>query len=218
MYLEVEMKSIITISREYGSGGRTVGRELAKALQYAFYDSEIIDMAAKDSGLSPDFIANTEQNLQSAWLYNLLAGSVCVTSGGVVASGSNMALPLADQVFNAQRKVIIDLAKKGPCVIVGRCADFILKNTKEINLQSLLNVFIYANAEDKVDRAVNEYKVAREEAKRMVPSIDKRRANHYNTFTDNNWGKRSNYDIMINTSTTGIKGAVDIISYMARQE
>ena len=117
------MDKIITISREYGSGGHTIGKLVAEKLGVPFYDNEIIDMAAKDSGLSAEFIQKTEQNLSSGWLYSLLLGATYAspaTSSRMGVNAQAPALPLADQVFNAQRKVIINFAKKGPCVIDGR--------------------------------------------------------------------------------------------------
>ena len=131
------MKRIITISREYGSGGQVIGHLVAKELGYNFYDKELIDLAAQESGLSPDFIEKNEQNLSSAWLYNLLVGTSYAgvstgTSGHTLATHTPV-LPLADQVFNAQRKSILAIAKKSSCVIVGRCADYILSTSDEID-------------------------------------------------------------------------------------
>ena len=122
------MKSIITISREYGSGGRLIGKKVAESLGYEFFDKEIIDMAAQESGLSPEFIKKTEQNLSSGFLYNLLLGtSYSGTAANTPQSiNGSQILPLADQVFNAERKTILNIAKKGNAVIVGRCADYIL--------------------------------------------------------------------------------------------
>jgi cytidylate kinase len=213
------MKKIITISREYGSGGRTIGQEVAKLMGYAFYDKEIIDIAAKDSGLSPEFIEKTEQNISSGWLYSLLLGSSYAATGttGVPAGSQNPILPLADQVFNAQRKAIIGIAKKGPCVIVGRCADYILKHCDEINPDDVLNVFIYAPIDDKIKRAIEQKKIKSEDAKRTVLQIDKRRANHYNTFTETTWGDRKNYDVLFNSSLLGLDATSKLIVDIAKQ-
>lgn len=214
------MKKLITISREYGSGGRLVGQLVAKELSYEFYDKEIIDMAAKESGLSADFIAKTEQKISSSWLYNLLVGSTYaggVSTGktGQAIGGQTNTLPLADQVFNAQRKTILSIAKKGPCVIVGRCADYILSSSDEVNRKDLLNVFIYGKMEEKIKRIETIYKDTESAAKKKIIQIDKHRANHYNTFTDNVWGDRTNYDLMINTSTLGIEEAAKLIAKVA---
>jgi cytidylate kinase len=213
------MKKIITISREYGSGGRTIGQEVAQLLGYTFYDKEIIDISAKESGLSPDFIEKTEQNISSGWLYSLLLGSSYAATGtaGVPAGAQNPILPLADQVFNAQRKAIIGLAKKGPCVIVGRCADYILKHCSEVNPDDVLNVFIYAPLDDKVKRAIEQKKIKPEDAKRTVQQIDKCRANHYDTFTETTWGERKNYDLLINSSLLGLEETSKFIAEVAKK-
>lgn len=213
------MKKIITISREYGSGGRLIGKLVAESLGYDFYDKEIIDMAAQESGLSPDFIKKTEQNLSSGFLYNLLLGSsYSGTANGASSINGTQMLPLADQVFNAERKVILDLAKKGNCVIVGRCADYILNTSDEVDSKSLLNVFIYGNLEEKLKRIEGLYKEPEQAAKKTIQQIDKRRANHYNTFTEATWGDRKNYDIMINSSTAGIEETARLISEIAKHQ
>ncbi|MDO5766037.1 MAG: cytidylate kinase-like family protein [Spirochaetales bacterium] len=213
------MKKIITISREYGSGGRLIGKLVAESLGYDFYDKEIIDMAAQESGLSPDFIKKTEQNLSSGFLYNLLLGSsYSGTANGASSINGTQMLPLADQVFNAERKVILDLAKKGNCVIVGRCADYILNTSDEVDSKSLLNVFIYGNLEEKLKRIEDLYKEPEQAAKKTIQQIDKRRANHYNTFTEATWGDRKNYDIMINSSTAGIEETARLISEIAKHQ
>ncbi len=212
------MKKIITISREYGSGGRLIGKLVSENLGYSFYDREIIDMAAQESGLSPDFIKKTEQNLSSGFLYNLLLGTSYSSSNGTPSSlNGNQMLPLADQVFNAERKVILDLAKKGSCVIVGRCADYILNTSEEIDSKELLNVFIYGDLEEKLKRIEELYKEPEQAAKKTIQQIDKRRANHYNTFTEATWGDRKNYDLMINSSTAGIEETARIIAEIARK-
>ena len=213
------MKKIITISREYGSGGHTIGQLLAKDLGYSFYDKEIIDMSAKDSGLSPDFIKKTEQNISSGWLYTMLLGASYATPGtSNFTTGTNSpSAPLADQVFNAQRKVIIELAKKGPCVIVGRCADYVLRHCEEIDRDELLNIFIYAPLEDKVKRAIEQKGLNPETAEKEVKQIDKRRANHYNTFTERTWGNRTHYDVLINSSLLGLEKTAASLAELVRR-
>ncbi len=206
------MRKIITISREFGSGGRAIGMHVAEKLGYAFYDREIIDMAAKESGLSPDFIAKTEQNLSSGWLYNLLLGTSY--AGTTAGSGQQLGqanLPLADQVFNAERKIILGLTDK-PCVIVGRCADYILRMSDTVKSEELLNIFIYANIEDKVKAIMERLNVDEKVAKKTVIQVDKRRANHYNTFTEDTWGDRKNYDLLINSSTLGIDQTIEMLT------
>ena len=212
------MKKYITISREYGSGGRLIGKLVAEQLGYDFFDKEIIDMAAQESGLSADFIKKTEQNLSSTWLYNLLLGtSYAGTSTGAMAqSVGQTTLPLADQIFNAERKIILGLTKK-PCVIVGRCADYILSTSDQIDNKDLLNVFIYADIDAKINRIEEIYKETESCAKKTIIQIDKRRANHYNTFTENIWGDRKNYDMMINSTSAGIEATAKWIVELAKK-
>lgn len=213
------MRKIITISREYGSGGHTIGQLVAKEMNVPFYDKEIIDMAAQNSGLSPEFIKKTEQQISSGFLYTLLLGASYASPGtsNIHATGASHTpnVPLADQVFNAQRNVIIELAKKGPCVIVGRCADYILRHCEEIDRKDLLNVFIYAPIEDKVKRAVEQKGLDPAIAEREVKLIDKRRANHYNTFTERTWGDRKHYDVMLNSSLFGLEESARAIVQLA---
>lgn len=207
----------ITISREYGSGGRTIGKLVAQHMGWDFYDSEIIDMAAEQSGLARDFIKKTEQNISSSWLYSMMIGSSYATgTAGTTPGSRNPILPLADQVFNAQRKTILQLIDKGPCVLVGRCADYILATSDKVQKDELLNVFVYAPLDDRVERAVREYNVPQAEARRIVQQIDKRRANHYNTFTENCWGKRNFYELMINSSLLGLEGTAELIAQAAK--
>ena len=208
------MKKIITISREYGSGGRSIGRKVAEKLGIPFYDSEIIDMAAESSGLSKEFITRTEQSISSGLLYTLLLGTSYAspgTTGLPPTTRTAVNVPLADQVFNAQRQVVIDLAKKGSCVIVGRCSDYILTHTEEIDRNDVFNVFVYAPLDFRTKRAVELKGLAEEGATKNVKLIDKRRANHYNTFTEQTWGERKYYHALLNSSLFGIEGTADII-------
>lgn len=213
------MKKIITISREYGSGGRAIGKKLAELLNYPFYDKEIIYKAAEESGLSSDFIKQNEQNIPSGWLYSLMIGSSFTSTGGMNFHNNTQpqVVPLVDQVFNAQRKVIIDLAKNGPAVIVGRCADYILTHCDEINPDDVLNVFIYAPLDFKVKNAITQDGIEESKAMDLVQLIDKRRANHYNTFTESTWGERSNYDIIIDSSLLGFDETSKLIAEIAQK-
>lgn len=213
------MKKIITIGREYCSGGSIIGKLLAEKLGYAFYDKQIIDDAAQNSGLSADFITKNEQKVPSAWLYSILVGATYAAPGtnGAAAGISTGTLPLADQVFNAQRSAIIELAKKGPCVIVGRCSDYILRHCEEIDRSQLLNVFIYAPMEAKVQRAIEQKKLDEKNAERNIKLIDKGRANHYNTFTQRTWGNRAHYDILLNSSTLGLEKTADLLAQMVKE-
>ncbi|MBR6296900.1 MAG: cytidylate kinase-like family protein [Treponema sp.] len=214
------MKKYITISREYGSGGHSIGKLLAEKLGLPFYDKEIIDMTAEKSGFHPNFIQNNEQSLSSTLLYNIFLGNNYTTpnanglSAGMSGPGS---LPLADQVFNTQREVIISLAKQGPCVIVGRCSDYILRHCEEINKDELLNIFIYAPMSMKIERSIKYKGLSPETAEKEIKQIDKRRANHYNMFTERTWGKRDHYDILVNSSLLGVEKTAEILAEIAKQ-
>jgi cytidylate kinase len=212
------MKKFITISREYGSGGHHIGKMVAEKMGYKFYDKELIALSAEESGLAPEFVEKTEQNLPSGWFYNLMLGS-SYTAGSYssIQTTTPQILPLADQVFNAQRKTIVSLAQKGPCVIVGRCADYILKSSELIDCCDIMDVFLYAELETEIKRAIELHNVPENEAKKFVIQTNKRRANHYNTFTENTWGDRLNYDLMLNTTYIANEVSTDIICQYARE-
>ena len=197
-------KLIITISREYGSGGKEIGKRLAEKLNIPFYDKKIIEMSAEVSGLSKEFIEETEQKNTGNTSYgNVLTGTFpCVTTPTLIKESA----PLADQLFNAQRKVILDIAEKGSCVIVGRCADYILKDHENV-----INVFIHADMETRMKRAIEEYGHSEKEVKSVVKKYDKKRSNHYTTYTCRKWGERQNYDLMLNSKTLGIDGCVNLL-------
>ncbi len=203
------MDRVITIGRELGSGGRTVGKEVARLLQIPYYDRELIDEAAKESGLSSDFIENNEQEITSSFLYNLAMGN-SYTYGMLGLSGTN-SMPLTMQVFLAQQKVIQKFATS-PCVIVGRCADYVLRER-----QDLLKIFIYAPMEDRVKRAVEEYGYSQKKALDVITKSDKGRARHYATFTEWDWGDRRNYDMMLNAAALGVDTAAQMICQAAKR-
>lgn len=196
-------KVIITIGRELGSGGRTIGKEVANRLGIEYYDRQIIDEAAKLSGLSAEYIREAEENITNSFLYNLVMNTAY---GYPISSNPNNAMPLSTQIFLAQQDAIVKLAEKGSCVIVGRCADYVLKDRER-----LLRCFIYAPLESRVRRAVNEYGADRDGAEKMIRQMDKKRSSRYNAYTDQIWGSRANYDLMIDSASLGIIGACDLI-------
>ncbi|MBR7000604.1 MAG: cytidylate kinase-like family protein [Lachnospiraceae bacterium] len=195
------MKKIITISRECGSGGRQIGKKLAEKLGYAYYDKELIDRVAKESGLAKDFIEEQGEHITGSLLFNIASN---MTYAGMVFGG-NM-LPLQDQLFVVQSDIIKDIANKENCVIVGRCADFILKDYPDA-----LHVFIHGNMENKAERAVSEYGFQKDDVEKTLRKRDKARANHYKYYTDCEWGKAQNYDMTLNSSTFGIDGCVELL-------
>ena len=180
-------KRIITISREFGSGGRFIGEEVAKKLGIAYYDKNIISQIAETSGLSPEYIQESaELSPKKGLLAYALAGRD-ITGKSV-----------EDMVYEVQRKVILELAEKEPCVIIGRNADFILKDRDDV-----LNVFIHGNMPEKIQRITRLYKVNEQEAIKMMADTDKRRRTNYDFYTDQKWGKASNYTLCLNSSQIG---------------
>ena len=203
------MKKIITISREYGSAGSAIGKIVAEKLGWKYYDKQLIDLPADESGLSPKFIEKSEQSLSSGWLYNMMLGSN-YSSNYATATTPNT-LPLVDQIYNAQRTIILKVAKESPCVIVGRCADYILHTSEEFADSDILKLFVYANPDDRIKRAIEAYGIPEKDAKKTIAQVNKRRANHYNTFTEWTWGAYEHYDMLINSSYAGIEGTAGII-------
>lgn len=173
---------VVTISREYGSGGRYVGEELAKKLNINFYDKELISLAAKESGLSKEYIEKMDEK------------------GTTVYENSN-----EDRIFIAEEKVIKKLSKES-CVIVGRCADYILDKNKDV-----IKIFLYTDDENKVKRAVKYYGMDKDKALNKINKINKMREKHYNYYTNRKWKDLNNYDLAINVDKLGISGTVDLI-------
>lgn len=194
--------TVITISREYGSGGRIIGKKLADALQIPFYDNELITIAAEKSGISKEYFKDAESSSVGNLLFSLSNLSP-VTSGNEIYG-----LPLSEKIYLVQSKVIKQLAEEGSCVIIGRCADYILQE-----FPNCTNVFIYADLKDRVNRAVEEYQLPHKNAESVVIKTDKKRASYYSYFTNQKWGRKENYDLMINSSKIGIDNAVEIIKY-----
>lgn len=191
--------TVITVGREYGSGGRLIAQKAAEALGIPFFDRSIINMAAEETGLSADFIRRTEQQKTSSFLYNLYM--------------STQSLPVNDQVFIAQSEVIRRVAAEGPCIIVGRCADYVLRNQSGVDA---LNLFIHAPMEERIRRVREEYKVQAPDLRLYILKQDKNRAAYYEHFTDSVWGKAENYHLAIN-STIGLDTTVDLILALAKE-
>ena len=190
-------KHIITISRQYGSGGRFIGKLLADKLGIPLYDNELITMAAKKSGYSEAIFENVEKTATHSLLYSL---SMFGSTAGVYG------LPLSDKVFIIQSEIIKKVASEGPCVIVGRCADYVLKDEKNI-----VDVFIHSDIGNRVKRAVTYYGLSEEKAKDAINKTDKRRASYYNYYTGHRWGDANNYEISLNSDKVGIEDCVDIL-------
>lgn len=197
----MKKKTIITISRQFGSGGREVGKLLAEKLNIPFYDKELIAIAAKESGMDPELFV--EEDVTTSKGFHLL-GAIGYSLGGPLSAITE--LSLNDRLYLVQSQIIEQVAKEGPCVIIGRCADYVLSDRDDV-----LNVFVHANMKDRIDRAIHSYEVDERDIEDSIRKIDKRRANYYEYYTDRRWGRAENYDLTVNTSTFGIDGAVEVI-------
>ena len=188
---------VITIGRENGSGGRQLGSELAAALDVKCYDSELINETAKASGFAKSFVETHEEHRPGSFLYSL------VTGGGVVADEQ----PFPVQIFQAQSEVIRTIAAREPCVIVGRCADYVLKDRP-----NTISVFLKAEMQSKVERAVKYYGVDPQKAEDRIRKADKQRASYYNYYATATWGDVNNYDLCVDTGKLGVEGTVELIA------
>ena len=194
------MKTIITIGRQFGSGGKEVGIRLAKELGIPFYDKEILQEAAKQSGLCEKIIENFDERPKS------LLYSIAMDSYMFALPGSGAGESLEQQVYLATFDTIRSIAEKGPCVIIGRCADYALADNP-----NRLSLFIHAPLDVRIARVAERQEVSLEKARVLINKTDKRRASYYNFYTGNKWGKYDNYDMAVNSSTLGIEGTAQII-------
>ena len=183
--------TVITIAREYGSGGRYVGRLIADRLGIKFYDKDLVTELSKQTGLSEEYIENNEQK----------RNSIDALNNGYYFNLSN-----SDELFVKESELIKELAEKESCVIIGRCSDFILKDNENV-----INVFIYSDMENRINRAVDRYGIDRKEAEKIIKNTDKMRANHYKHYTGKKWGETGNYDMCINSDTLGVEKSADLI-------
>lgn len=189
---------IITISREFGSGGRTIGRETGAQLGIPCYDAELIEKIAEESGLAREYIAEQgEYAPHGNWLANAFAAGRSSMDG----------LSTQDYLWSVQRKVILDLAEKSSCVIVGRCADYILGETYDC-----LKVFIHADLQKRAERIVKVYGEREESPEKRLQDKDKRRKAYYRFYTDLDWGVAQNYHIALDSGALGIETCVKLIA------
>ena len=189
---------IITIAREYGSGGHLLGEMLSKELGIKLYDKEFIGMAAKRSGMDENFIAKNEQSIPSFWLKCIMSKNSEQPLEGSLSSD--------DVLFVAESKIIQELAEKEPCIIVGRCADFILQDYTKV-----LKVFCYSDIENAVSRCVSEYGIKRENAESEIRRINRNRIHHYEYYTGRKWGEPHHYNLMLNTGTISLETACILV-------
>ena len=195
---------IVTIARQYGSGGREVGELLAKEHNLVFHDRSLIELAAQKSGIDLEVLKKADEDVTPSFLYSIAVGNFDMYPLAINMSPYEM--PVNDKLFNLQADIIKEEAEKAPSVFVGRCADYILNGYKKV-----IKVYIYADVDSRVKRITQKEKVSENDARVLIYKTDKRRANYYNYYTSLKWGKSENYNLMIDTGAVGIDGAAKII-------
>lgn len=202
-------KIIITIARQYGSGGREIGERVAKILGIPLYDKELITEAASRGNLNETVIKNAEESAANSLLYTLAMGSNML--GTTMHFGYKM--PLNDKLFILQSEVIKEYAESGSCVFIGRCADYVLREE-----ENLLRLFIYGDIEHRQARIRERHpEIKSTQVIDVMNKTDKRRSTYYNFYTGNKWGKYDNYDMAINSSTLGIEETAEMIAAAAKK-
>jgi cytidylate kinase len=196
------MNKIITISRQFGSGGREIGAKLAAKLNIPFYDNELITRAAKESGFAEAAFENAERKASNSLLYSIAMGMNAYGNQDIGFTH----LSLDDQLYLAQSNLIRKVAAEGPCVIVGRCADYVLRD-----FPNVVHLFIWADMESRKRRAVDLYHMKENKAEEEILKTDKRRTNYYNYHANEKWGKAENYHLSIRSDYVGVDNTVECI-------
>ena len=196
------MNTIITIGRQFGSGGREIGKDLAEKLGIPYYDKELISRATKESGFCKEMIETNDERPTNSFMYNLVMDTY---SFGYNTS-SFVDMPLSQKIFLAQFDTIKKIAAEGACVIVGRCADYALADRSDC-----LNVFIHADEKQKISRIMQRHECNEDTARNMMIKKDKQRQTYYNYYATKKWGRADTYDITINSSILGIDGTVSLL-------
>lgn len=201
-------KTIITISRQYGSNGREIGKRVAELLHIPFYDKELIELASKESGIQQEHFEEADEKVTGSLLYSLSMGMNPFSN----RTQGFTDISLSDRMFLVQSDIIRKVAQEGSCVIVGRCADYILRNK-----QPCLNVFIHANIEQKIATVSKRREVDEETARNMIIKINKKRRNYYSFYADDNWGKIEAYHLSLDSGVLGADLCADIIVKAVRE-
>lgn len=196
------MNTILTIGRQFGSGGREIGEKVAEYFHIPFYDKELLTRAAKESGFCEEMLRTHDEKPTGSFLYNLVMDTY---SFGYNAS-SFVDMPISHKVFLAQFDTIKNIASEGPCVIVGRCADYALHDFK-----NCVHLFIYADEASKTARIMKKYDLSEDKAKDMCVKKDKQRQSYYNYYSSKKWGRADSYDFCINSAVLGVEGTVKLI-------
>lgn len=193
-------KHVITLSRELGSGGNLIARELSKRLDIPFYDKDIINKTAQEFGLPKDRLLKSDERRTNSFLYSLATAQLA--AGGAAFPLNDIIVD--DQSFMFTSETIKRLAQE-PCIIVGRCGDYVLQD------RDIIKIFVCAELDDRIKRISESLELSEKNALKLIQKTDKRRASYYNSYTDNVWGKANNYHITINTSVLGIDGSADVL-------
>lgn len=197
---------IVTIGREFGSGGHRIGEALAKAMNMPFYDNEILTKAAEKSGICEEVMQEHDEKAKPSYLFSVSPALFGFPGGG------SASLPLNQRIFLAQFDAITHFASEGPCVIVGRCADYVLREHK-----NTVNIFVYASMESRVRRIAKLHGLSEKVAKDDIIKMDRQRQSYYNFFADGDWGERSHYDLMLSTDHLTIDACVRVIQQYIEQ-
>ena len=196
------MNTIVTIGRQFGSGGREIGLKLAEHYGIKYFDKELLSRAAKESGYCEELLRNHDERPTNSFLYNLVMDTY--TFG--YNSSAFVDMPISHKVFMAQFDTIKKIANEEPCVIIGRCADYALQE-----FSNCVNLFIYADENSKLSRIMSRYDISEDKAKDMMIKKDKQRQSYYNYYSSKKWGRADSYDLSINSSKLGIDGTVNLI-------
>lgn len=194
--------TVITIARQYGSGGREIGREVAKRLGVPCLDKEIIAQTMRESGFSEELVQKADEKATNNLAYSMMMGSYFFGSQPAYMNQ----LPLNDQIFVAESEVIKKAAEKGGCVVIGRCGNFLLRERK-----NRLSVFIHADKAHRIDRAVHQYGVPEKKIEDFLAKQDKQRAHYHSFYTDEKWSDLTNYDLSLSSSSFGLENSVEMI-------
>ena len=198
----MDERTVITIGREFGSGGHEIGMKLAEKLGIKCYDKELLELAAKESGLCEELFASQDEKPTNSFLYSLVMDTY---SFGYSSAGFTD-MPMNHKIFLAQFEAIKKLASEGPCVMVGRCADYALADNPDC-----FSVFVHANLDWRINRISQKYNKNAKEAKDMINKTDKSRSSYYNYYTNKKWGSADSYNLCLDSSKLGIDGTAKAI-------
>lgn len=200
----MKTKTIITIGRQYGSGGREIGKRLAEDLGIPYYDKELLSRAAKESGICEELFENHDEKPTNSFLYSL----VMDTYSFGYASASFADMPINQKLFLAQFNAIKSIADEGPCVIVGRCADYALEE-----YDNCMSVFIHCSLKKRIRKIAAKYDLSDAKAKDRILKTDKKRASYYNYYSSKKWGAADSYHLSVDSGLYGIEGSIDLIKH-----